>query len=57
MEEEMGLRGRPSLRRRLARGGEGMGWGKDVSLRRRWAGEEMGPGRGCELGRNNELKQ
>jgi hypothetical protein len=30
MEEEMGLKGRPSLRRRLAWGGEGMGWGEDV---------------------------
>lgn len=53
----MGPKRRCSLRRRLARGGEGMGWGEDVSSRRRWAWEETGPGRGCELGRSNELKQ
>ncbi len=53
----MGPKGRCSLRRRLAQGGEGMGWGEDVSSGRRWAKEEMGPRRGCEVGRSNKLKQ
>ncbi len=52
----MGPKGRCSLRRRLGRGGEGRGWREDVSSRKRWAREKMGPRKGCELGRSNELK-